>query len=153
LSGDRDAVLSALLVELDDARPTMLVLEDVPWADDATLDVLRYVGRRVADLPALVIATYRDKEVGPTAAAGARRARWPPGHRLAQPGCPGRGGAARQWHRRHFGCPVPALSRKPFGVTVLVAAAEPGEAVPRCSTRCWRGSGGSTRRSRPPTSS
>jgi hypothetical protein len=96
LSGDRDAVLSALLVELEDARPTMLVLEDGHWADDATLDVLRYVGRREADLPALVIATYRDKEVGPTAAAGARHARCPPGTGSRSPDIPGRGGAARQ---------------------------------------------------------
>src|SRR5689334_9318484 len=41
-SGDRDAVLSALLTDLDGGgRPTVLVLEDVHWADDATLDVLR----------------------------------------------------------------------------------------------------------------
>jgi predicted ATPase len=48
--GDRDAVLAAVLTELTGARPTVLVLEDVHWADDATLDVLRYVGRRVDGL-------------------------------------------------------------------------------------------------------
>lgn len=64
-AGDREAVLSALLAELaNGGRPTVLVLEDVHWADDATLDVLRFVGRRVADLPALVVVTYRDEEVG-----------------------------------------------------------------------------------------
>ena len=63
-TGDRDAVLSALLVELA-ARPTVLVLEDVHWADDATLDVLRYLGRRVAELPVVLVVTYRDEEVGP----------------------------------------------------------------------------------------
>ena len=41
--GDRDAVLAAVLTELGGSRPTVLVLEDVHWADDATLDVLRYV--------------------------------------------------------------------------------------------------------------
>ena len=45
-------------------RPTVLVIEDVHWADDATLDVLRYLGRRIADLPALLMITYRDDEVG-----------------------------------------------------------------------------------------
>jgi DNA-binding transcriptional ArsR family regulator len=36
--------------------------------DDATLDVLRYIGRRVMDLPAVVLVTYRDEEVGEIAA-------------------------------------------------------------------------------------
>ena len=63
-TGDREAVLSALLAELG-GRPTLLVLEDVHWADDATLDVVRFLGRRVADLPLVVVVTYRDGEVGP----------------------------------------------------------------------------------------
>ena len=44
----------------------MLVVEDVHWADEATLDVLRYVGRRIADLPAMLLLTYRDDEIGVT---------------------------------------------------------------------------------------
>ena len=44
-----------------DRRPgTVLVLEDVHAADEATLDVLRLLARRLHGLPALVIATYRD---------------------------------------------------------------------------------------------
>ncbi len=35
--------------------PRILVLEDLHWADEATLDVLRLLARRVAGLPALVI--------------------------------------------------------------------------------------------------
>ena len=62
--GDRDAVLAAVLAELAGARPTVLVIEDVHWADDATLDVLRYVGRRVDELAAVVVVTFRDEEVG-----------------------------------------------------------------------------------------
>jgi DNA-binding CsgD family transcriptional regulator len=62
--GDRDAVLTAVLTELGGSRPTVLVLEDVHWADDATLDVLRYVGRRVDELAAVVVVTFRDGEVG-----------------------------------------------------------------------------------------
>ena len=66
-AGDREAVLTTLLAELGNAtRPTVLVLEDVHWADDATLDVLRYLGRRVDDLPLLVVVTYRDDQVGPS---------------------------------------------------------------------------------------
>jgi DNA-binding CsgD family transcriptional regulator/tetratricopeptide (TPR) repeat protein len=63
--GDRDAVLTAVLGELSDpALPTVLVVEDVHWADDATLDVLRFVGRRIPDLPAVLVLTYRDDEIG-----------------------------------------------------------------------------------------
>ena len=62
--GDRDAVLAAVLTELGGSRPTVLVLEDVHWPDDATLDVLRYVGRRVDELAAVIVVTFRDGEVG-----------------------------------------------------------------------------------------
>jgi tetratricopeptide (TPR) repeat protein len=50
------------------AEPTLLVLEDVHWADEATLEMLRFLGRRLADLPLLVVATYRDDELVPEAA-------------------------------------------------------------------------------------
>ena len=62
--GERDAVLTALRAELDWAgHPTILVVEDVHWADEATLDVLRYLARRIADLPAVLVLTYRDDEL------------------------------------------------------------------------------------------
>ena len=48
-----------------EGRPIVFVVEDVHWADEATLDVLTFLGRRVADLPALLIITFRDDEVGP----------------------------------------------------------------------------------------
>jgi DNA-binding CsgD family transcriptional regulator len=60
----RDEVLSAVQEELSDRRrPTVLVVEDAHWADEATLDVLRYVGRRIAELPAVLLVTYRDDEL------------------------------------------------------------------------------------------
>jgi predicted ATPase len=43
----------------------VLVFEDVHWADDATLDLLRYLGRRLDTTRSLLVATYRDDEVGP----------------------------------------------------------------------------------------
>ncbi len=43
----------------------VLVFEDVHWADDATLDLLRYLGRRLDATRSLLIATYRDDEGGP----------------------------------------------------------------------------------------
>jgi hypothetical protein len=55
------AVASALAGELRGA-PSVLVLEDMHWADAATLDVLRVLVRRLDRLPVLVVATYRDDE-------------------------------------------------------------------------------------------
>jgi len=51
-------VFEALRLELAE-QPTVLVLEDVHWGDEATFDVLRLLARRM-DVPALVVATYRD---------------------------------------------------------------------------------------------
>ena len=56
-------VLSALAREVATASPTVLVLEDLHWADEATLDVLRLLGRRIDGIRALVLATYRDDEL------------------------------------------------------------------------------------------
>jgi ATP/maltotriose-dependent transcriptional regulator MalT len=57
---DTGAIFDALLDHLDNPlRPTALVLEDVHWADEATLDVIRYVGRRIERRPALLVLSYR----------------------------------------------------------------------------------------------
>jgi DNA-binding CsgD family transcriptional regulator/tetratricopeptide (TPR) repeat protein len=62
--GDRADVLEALRDELGWARhPTVLAIEDVHWADEATLDVLRYLVRRAAQLPLVLVLTYRDDEL------------------------------------------------------------------------------------------
>ena len=55
-------IATALLRELA-AKPTVLIIEDVHWADEASLDVLRVVSNRVGTVPALVIASYRDDEL------------------------------------------------------------------------------------------
>jgi len=54
---------AALMRELKGPPPSVVVVEDVHWADEATLDVLRIVARRVETLPALIVATYRDDEL------------------------------------------------------------------------------------------
>jgi len=48
------------------ARPTVWLVEDLHWADAATLDLIRYLARRGADSPLLMVITFRDDEVGPT---------------------------------------------------------------------------------------
>ncbi len=44
-------------------RPTVIVFEDVHWADNATLDLIRYLGRRIVRTHGLMLLTYRDEEV------------------------------------------------------------------------------------------
>jgi len=45
------------------AEQAVVVVEDIHWADDATLDVLKLLGRRIDSVPALVAVTYRDDEL------------------------------------------------------------------------------------------
>jgi DNA-binding CsgD family transcriptional regulator/tetratricopeptide (TPR) repeat protein len=55
-----------LLAELElPPRPAVLVIEDVHWADDATLDSIAILSRRVADLHALLVLTFRGGEAPP----------------------------------------------------------------------------------------
>jgi len=54
------AVLAALRRE-----PTILIVEDVHWADRATLDLLKYLGRRLAGAGVLLVVSYRDDEIAP----------------------------------------------------------------------------------------
>jgi len=68
LDGDkpRDRISQAFLRELaSNGRPTLVVFEDVHWADQATLDLIRFLGRRIGSMPALFVVTYRSDEVGP----------------------------------------------------------------------------------------
>ncbi len=57
------AVAAALMRELSSRPTTILVLDDVQWADEATLDVVGLIGRRVDTVPALILLSYRDDEL------------------------------------------------------------------------------------------
>ncbi|HEY0681297.1 MAG TPA: AAA family ATPase [Steroidobacter sp.] len=46
--------------------PALIVLEDLHWADEATLDFVRYVGRRIGRTHSLLIASFRSDEIGPS---------------------------------------------------------------------------------------
>src|SRR4029453_17167913 len=64
----RPALLAGLLDELKrGGRPTGRVVEDAHWADEATLDLVKFLGRRIERAPSLVIVTYRDDELNPRA--------------------------------------------------------------------------------------
>src|SRR5262245_12159107 len=60
----RTTIFCAVLDELQ-GGPAIIVCEDVHWADEATLDLLRFLGRRMARTRALLVLTYRDDELGP----------------------------------------------------------------------------------------
>ncbi len=47
-------------------RPAVIILEDLHWADDSTLSLLDHIARRLADLPLMLICTYRDAEMNIT---------------------------------------------------------------------------------------
>ena len=56
-------IIGEFFAEVGDHRPLLLILEDLHWADQATLDLLRFFARFLAGLPVLVIGTYRDDEL------------------------------------------------------------------------------------------
>jgi len=62
---DRVALFEGVLTQLQ-REPTLFVVEDAHWADAATLDLLKFLGRRIARTPCLLVVSYRDDEVGAT---------------------------------------------------------------------------------------
>jgi hypothetical protein len=62
----RPSIFSAVVDELQKTEvPSITVIEDVHWADEATLDLLKFLGRRISRIKSMLIITYRDDEVGP----------------------------------------------------------------------------------------
>jgi DNA-binding SARP family transcriptional activator len=51
-------------------RPVLLVLDDLQWADDDTLLLVRHLLRRAGDAPVLVVAISRDNDVAPGSVLG-----------------------------------------------------------------------------------
>lgn len=58
---DRHDLFTRVLARL--RQPILMVVEDVHWADGATLDLLRFIARRVTTTRSLLVATFRDDEV------------------------------------------------------------------------------------------
>ena len=60
----REELFRLLRSRLSDVQPwCALVVEDVHWADESTLDLVRFLGRRIRELPVLLLVTYRDDEL------------------------------------------------------------------------------------------
>jgi DNA-binding CsgD family transcriptional regulator len=49
--------------QVAEIRPLLIVLEDVHWADQPSLEFLRYIARTIDTSPMLIVVTYRDNEV------------------------------------------------------------------------------------------
>ena len=61
-SAGRDAVFDALLSTITANKATLLVIEDAHWADEATLDLIRFLGRRLRERRCLLIITTRRQD-------------------------------------------------------------------------------------------
>lgn len=55
--------LAQFLVRQSAAGPLLLVVEDLHWSDDTSLDFLLYLARRISGCPILLLLTYRDDEL------------------------------------------------------------------------------------------
>jgi tetratricopeptide (TPR) repeat protein len=57
--------LAHFLTNLAGKQPVLLVVEDLHWCDDTSLEFLHYLGRRCSAHPLLLLLTYRSDEVRP----------------------------------------------------------------------------------------
>ncbi|HEU5196761.1 MAG TPA: AAA family ATPase, partial [Methylomirabilota bacterium] len=55
--------ISELLRRLARRQPLVVVLEDVHWADEMSVRLLAFLGRRVRDMPLLIVVTVREEEL------------------------------------------------------------------------------------------
>ena len=154
----REDLFGALLRQVSEpgSARMFLVVEDIHWADEATIDLLRFLGRRIRDATVLLIATYRDE--GLAAERSAPHRPGGPGHAtvgpadLASPRCPP---DARRCSPAGCGLEAAALygltGGNPFYVTEVVQSGmgevppfgprrRPGPGSPAGSpapARCW----------------
>ena len=63
-NSDRQKVMLELFELLSGTlRPNVVVIEDTHWSDEATLDAIKFVGRRISRTNGLLVLTYRDEEI------------------------------------------------------------------------------------------
>jgi hypothetical protein len=143
-------------------EPVVLVFEDLHWADEATLDLLRFLGRRIGATCTLLVGSYRSDEVGrrhPLRVTIGDLATTAMVHRLRLPPLSAAAVAAlahetaldpAELHRQTAGNPffvtevIAAGGRGiPLSVRDAVLARGPalagGAAHARCRRRAWRG--------------
>ncbi|MGA9294842.1 MAG: AAA family ATPase, partial [Ignavibacteriaceae bacterium] len=63
---ERATIFAKFIQNLQESKvPNVLIIEDVHWADESTLDLIKFLGRRANRINSLFIITYRDEEIGP----------------------------------------------------------------------------------------
>jgi DNA-binding NarL/FixJ family response regulator/tetratricopeptide (TPR) repeat protein len=66
-AASREELFEAFLTELCAPGPLpVVVIEDVHWADEATLDLLGFLARRIREIPVLLLVSYRNDELADT---------------------------------------------------------------------------------------
>jgi len=61
---DTAGLFARFFHELNDQKKTIIIVfEDIHWADEATLDFIKFLARRITQVPCLFILTYRDNEI------------------------------------------------------------------------------------------
>jgi DNA-binding CsgD family transcriptional regulator/tetratricopeptide (TPR) repeat protein len=61
---DRTRFFNSVLQELcGQKEPILIIFEDIHWADEATLDFIKFMARRIDRIHCLFILTYRDNEI------------------------------------------------------------------------------------------
>jgi DNA-binding CsgD family transcriptional regulator len=64
-ASSRDVMFHATIDHLAHvAVPTIVIFEDVHWADEATLDLIKFLGRRLQRLGVMLVVSFRDDEIG-----------------------------------------------------------------------------------------
>src|SRR5262249_28854382 len=56
--------LTQFIKQATQARPWLLILDDLQWVDESSIEMLRYLGRHLPEMALMIVGTYRDTEVG-----------------------------------------------------------------------------------------
>lgn len=67
--------LTRFLCQLSERQPLLVILEDIHWADETSLEWLHFFARRLPSYPILLLASYRREEVSPLPSTPAGQAR------------------------------------------------------------------------------
>lgn len=63
LGAPRPSIFTMFLNEIHLKEPNIIVIEDVHWADESTLDLIKFLAKRINKYRTLLILTYRDDEI------------------------------------------------------------------------------------------
>ena len=137
-NANREVIFAAALNALE--RQTLVVFEDMHWADEATLDLLKYLGRRIQHTRAMLVVSYRDDEIG------ARHPLrfvigdlpWATTHRMSLPPCPRRRSLSLRSRPANHRQACTASRAAIHSSSPKLWPPWPTRCRSACATRCWR---------------